>query len=131
MYIKKESDGTYKSFNFVPPSGASDDKNEVLFPFHDLQEPDYAATLAIEVKQQETIVKPAQLTGALTINLTINSQLTTGAKLYLKLEADATNRVVTLGTGFDADASDITVTASTVFCRTFVYDGTVFLPMYQ
>lgn len=131
MYIKKESNGTYKSFNFVPPSGATNDKNEVLFPFHELQTPDFAATLAVAVKQMITIVKPGTLTGAVTINLTIDGQLTRGAKLHLKLTADGTNRVVTLGTGFDAAAAAITVTASATFFRTFVFDGTAFMPENQ
>lgn len=131
MYIQKESDGTYRSFNFLPPSGASEEKNEVLFPFHEIQEPAYAATLAVEVKQMESFCKPAQLTGNVTVNLTIDDQLTPGAKLYLKLEADGTNRTVTLGTGFDDDASNITVTASTVVCKTFVFDGTSYLPVNQ
>lgn len=131
MYIKKESDGTFRSFNFVPPSGASSDKNEVLFPFHETQSPDFAATLAVVVKQMLTIVKPGTLTDAVTINLTPDSQLTPGAKLHLKLTADATARVVTLGTGFESTAADITVTASTTFFRSFVYDGTAFIPVHQ
>lgn len=131
MYIKKESDGTFRSFNFVPPSGASSEKNEVLFPFHESQAPDYAATLAVTVKQRDTFLKPATLTGAVTINLTIDGQLTPGAKLHMKLTADGTNRVVTLGTGFETAASDITVTASTTFYRTFVFDGTAFIPVHQ
>jgi hypothetical protein len=131
MWTDKASDGTFKSFGFVAPEGATEEKNEVLFPFSEKQTPAYAATIAATIKQMESFLQPAQLTGALTLNLTIDSQLTAGAKLYLKLEADGTNRVVTLGTGFDDDASNITVTASTVFCRTFVYDGTAFVPVNQ
>ena len=125
------SNGIVRSFNFVAPDGAIAEKNEVLFPFHEIQTPDYAATLAVTVKQRDCFLQPGTLTGAVTIDLTIDAQLTPGAKLYLKVTADGTNRVVTLGTGFDAAATDITVTASTCFCRTFVYDGTAFVPVNQ
>ncbi len=131
MWTDKDSNGVVRSFGFLAPAGASAEKNEVLFPFHDKQTPDFGATLAVTVKQRDTFLQPATLTGAVTINLTLDAQLTAGAKLYLKVTADGTNRVVTLGTGFDAAATDITVTASTCFCRTFVYDGNAFVPCNQ
>lgn len=126
-WIKKQADGTYEEFNFKAPEGKT--KEEVLFPLGDVQEPAYAATLAVDVEQMETFLQPAELTGALTINLAVNAQVTKGAKLHLKLDADGTNRTVTLGTGFDAAAADITVTANTVVFKSFVYDGTAFVPM--
>ncbi len=129
MYTNKNSAGQFQSFNFVAPDGVSSEKNEVLFPFHEKQTPDYAATLAVTVKQMDTFVQPEELTGAVTLNLTIDSQVTAGAKLHLKLDADGTNRTVTLGTGFDASAADITVTANTVVFKSFVYDGTAFVPV--
>jgi hypothetical protein len=129
MYTNKNSAGQFQSFNFVAPDGVSSEKNEVLFPFHEKQTPDYAATLAVTVKHMDTFVQPEELTGAVTLNLTIDSQVTAGAKLHLKLDADGTNRTVTLGTGFDASAADITVTANTVVFKSFVYDGTAFVPV--
>jgi hypothetical protein len=131
MWTDKDSNGVVRSFGFLAPAGATAEKNEVLFPFSEIQTPAYAATLPVTVKQMKTFLQPGTLTGAVTINLTLDAQLTRGAKLYLKVTADTTNRVVTLGTGFDAAATDITVTASTCFCRTFVYDGTVFVPCNQ
>jgi hypothetical protein len=131
MWTNKNSSGQFQSFGFLAPDGITTEKNEVLFPYHEKQEPAYAATLAVTVKQRDCFLQPATLTGAVTINLTIDAQLTPGAKLYLKVTADGTNRVVTLGTGFDAAATDITVTASTCFCRTFVYDGAAFVPCNQ
>lgn len=131
MYLDKDSNGVVRSFGFRAPSGATEEKNEVLFPWSDKQEPDYGAVLDVDVKQMETFLQPALLTGAVTIDLAIDAQVTPGAKLYLKLKADGTNRVVTLGDGFDADATNITVTASTCFCRTFVFDGTTFVPVNQ
>ena len=128
-WIKDKRDGAAKSFNFVPPDGAVDSLNEVLFPFHEKQEPAYAATLAVTIKQMDTFFQPATLTGASTVNLTIDEQVTPGAKLHVKLTADGTNRTVTLGTGFDAAAADVTVTASTTVFKTYVYDGTAFVPV--
>lgn len=128
MYIKDNRDGSSQSFNFVPPSGASAQKNEVLFPFSEKKTPAYAATLAVAVKQMDTFVQPEELTGAVTINLTIDAQVTPGAKLHLKLTADGTGRAVTLGTGF-AGLASITVKASTTACVSFVYDGTAFVPV--
>lgn len=129
MYIKDNRDGSSQSFNFVPPSGASAQKNEVLFPFSEKQNPDYAATLAVTVKQMDTFVQPAQLTGAVTINVTIDAQVTAGAKLHIKLAADGTQRVATIGTGFDAAAPDLTVGANATVFKSYVYDGTAFVPM--
>lgn len=126
---KNATDGTVRSFGFRAPAGASAEKNEVLFPFSEVQAPAYGAILAVTVKQMETFLQPGTLTGAVTINLTLDAQLTRGAKLYLKATADATNRVVTFGAGFTATA--ITVTANTTFNRTFVFDGTTFIPVNQ
>jgi hypothetical protein len=129
MYTNKNSAGQFQSFNFVAPDGVSSEKNEVLFPFSEKQTPDYAATIAATVKQMDTFIQPEELTGNVTLNLTIDGQVTAGAKLHLKLDADGTNRTVTLGTGFDASAADITVTANTVVFKSFVYDGTAFVPV--
>ena len=132
-YIRQNSDGSSNSFNFIPPAGAEDQLNEVLFPIGDKQSPDYAATLAVDVKQMETFLQPGALTGNVTINLTIDSQVTKGAKLHLKVKesANSADRTVTLGDGFDADATDITVVKATTVCKTFVYDGSAFVPCNQ
>ncbi len=130
-YIKKNSDGSSNSFGFVAPAGATDQLNEVLFPFSEKQEPAYAAAIAVTIKQMDTFLQPALLTGNATLNLTIDPQVTAGAKLHCKFEADATvgGQDITLGTGFDADASDITVAASSFSFKTFVYDGSAFVPV--
>ena len=129
-WMKDKRDGTtpVRSFNFVAPDGASEVKNEVLFPFTEKQAPAYAATLAVTIKQMETFLQPEQLTGAVTINLTVDAQVTKGAKLHIKLAADGTQRVATIGTGFDAAAPDLTVGASATVFKSYVYDGTAFVP---
>lgn len=129
MYIKKNSDGSSNSFNFVPPSGATEQVNEVLFPIAEVQEPDYAASVTVEIKQMETFVDPGELTGNLAMVLDIDPQVTAGAKLYVKLDADGTNRTFAPGDGFDAATPDVTVSANTVVFKTYVYDGTAFRPV--
>lgn len=129
-WVKKNTDGSFDSFNFVAPKGAVDQLNEVQFPFHEKLEPVFAAALAVAIKQRETFLQPGVLTGVQTINLTIDPQVTRGAKLYVKLTADATvgGQAVTIGTGFDAAAPDFTVAASATVFKTYIYDGTSFVP---
>lgn len=127
----KKTDRTEVSMNFVAPEGADNLTREVLFPLPEKQSPDYAATIAVTVKQMVTFVQPAELTGNVTINLTIDAQVTEGAILNLKLDADATNRTVTFGTGFDAGLASIVVAATKVAFVTFVFDGTAFVPAYS
>lgn len=129
-YIKKNSDGSSNSFGFVAPAGASAQLNEALFPIGEKKEPAYGATLAVDIKQMETFLQPAALTGNTTINLTIDAQVTKGAKLYLKVKetANTADRTVTIGDGFDADAADLTVVKATVVFKTYIYDGSAFVP---
>lgn len=129
-WIKKETDGTHKEFNFVAPQGATASE-EVLFPIGQLLAPDYAATLAVDIKQMETFLQPEELEGNATINLAIDDQVTLGAKLHLKLDADSSARTVTLGTGFSATPATIVVAATSVAYVSFVFDGTEFIPMYD
>ena len=133
MYTNKDANGNFQSFGFLAPDGISTEKNEALFPYHDKQTPAYGATLAVTVKQRDTFLQPEALTGDVTLNLTIDSQVTPGAKLYLKVKetANSANRTVTLGTGFDDDASNLTVVKATCVCKTFVYDGVAFVPENQ
>lgn len=126
--MKEKTDGSFKSFNFKAPDHVETAENEVLFPWHNTQEPSYATPLAVTITQQETILKPATLNGVLTINLTVDSQVTAGAKLHIKITADEADRVVTLGTGFDTAAANPTVPATGTMFASFVYDGTVFMP---
>lgn len=120
-----KTDSGLKAY-FAWPSGL-DANYEAAFPSVDTQTPAYAATIAVTVDQPETFITPAQLTGAATLNLTLASDLKAGAKIHLRLTADGSNRVVTLGTGFLAPA--ITVVASKTHTCSYVYNGTSFAPM--
>ena len=127
-YIKRSLTlGKSFSFNFNAPDGAVEVVNEVLFPFSEKKEPAYAATLAVDIKQMNTFLQPAALTGNLLINGTIDSQVTPGAMIHLKVSA-AAERTVTLGTGF-ANAANIVVGAGATVTKSYVFDGTAFMPM--
>jgi len=129
-WIKKESDGTHKEFNFVAPASA-DGSEEVLFPIGKVATPDYRSTIAVDVTQMETFLQPGALTGNLTINLTIDEQVTKGAKLHLKLAASGAALAITFGTGFAATPVSISVSSGKVAYMSFVFDGAAFLPMYE
>lgn len=128
-WIKKQSDDTEISHNFVAPGESKDLNREVLFPLAQVQAPAYAAAIAVTINQMSNFVQPVELTGNATINLTIADQVTAGARLNLKLDADASNRTVTLGTGFDAGLASIVVAASKIAFLSFEYDGTAFVPV--
>ena len=85
----------------------------------------YAASIALPtIDDMETYITVAQLTGPATMTISPHGELKTGAKVYLKLAADGTNRTVTFSTGFTAAA--ITVTADKTILATFFYNGTSF-----
>ncbi len=66
----------------------------------------------------------AQLTGAMTINAaTTIANLTQGDEVLFILEADATQRVVTFGTGF-VSSGTVTVTAAKGATVRGIFDGT-------
>jgi hypothetical protein len=92
----------------------------IKYPFGaaDQQAPAYAANIAATIKNQMTIIKPGTLTGALTLDLTIDSQVSVGARLLLVLTSDGTARTTTLGTGIDGPAivGVINKTMSQEFC---------------
>ena len=98
------------------------------FPFGpaDLQTPAYTATLAVTIQNYVTLLEPATLTGAVTINLTIDQGVKAGARIIYKALSDGTARATTFGTGFQMTAGMAGVISKTK-CIEFVYDGTSFL----
>lgn len=92
----------------------------------EIQVPAYAATLAITITNQITFIQPATLTGALTVNLTIDAKVQAGAEIHFKLTSDGTARTTTYGTGMTSLA--LAGVISKTLVQTFVYDGTTFLP---
>lgn len=82
----------------------------------------YAATSTIKTNAYETHVKYATLTGAITLTANVTTA-SLGDRMILYFVADGTNRVVTFSTGFAANKSTLTVTASTKFTVTLIFDG--------
>ncbi len=98
----------------------------INYPFGnvDAQTPAYAATITATINEAVTIITPATLTGALTLNLTISSEVKAGARILFVALSDGTARTTTFGTGFTSP------TLAGVISKTktieFVYDGTTF-----
>lgn len=90
----------------------------------DVQTPAYLATLPVSITNLMTIINPAVLTGAMTVNLTIDQGIKAGARIVFTALSDTTARTVTFGTGFKSP------TLAGVISKTksieFVYDGTTF-----
>lgn len=102
--------------------------SKVRFPFGeaDLKALAYAATQAVTIDNAMTILSFAILTGACTVNLTIDSEVPIGSTLQVVVPATATE-VLTFGTGFTA--TTITGVAGKTKTQGFVYDGTTFKPV--
>lgn len=100
--------------------------SKIKFPFGaaDTVAKAYAATVSATIDNMCTVLTVAQMTGAATLNLTLDTNLEVGAVLYVKTSADGTNRVITWGTGMTGNA--YTNTASKSVIHKFVYDGSTF-----
>jgi hypothetical protein len=101
---------------------------EISYPFGnaDVQTPAYAATIAVTITDRMTILEPAVMTGALTVNLTIDQGIKAGARIFGAFLSDGTARAVTFGTGFTAPV--LAGVISKTKALEFVYDGTSFKP---
>ena len=90
----------------------------------DLQEPAYSATLAVTVTSRKTILKPAILTGDMTINVTVDEEVPVGAELVHIQAATASADDVTYGTAIDGPV--LVGVAGKTKVTNFVYDGVSF-----
>jgi hypothetical protein len=117
------------SCSFKAPTGLSSNQ-VVLFPASEKQTLTPAATSAVTVKQFITILdySATAMTAAMTINLTIHSQVTRGALLQVVTKSDGTARTVTWGTGFTM-ATGLAGQASKTKVMNFIYNGTTFIPI--
>ncbi len=93
----------------------------------DVQAPAYAATIAVTIRNQNTQLNFAQLTGDATLNLTIDAEVTKGAIIQMLVPASTNGFDLTLGTGIDGP--DIVGVATKNKSQGFQYDGTSFKPM--
>lgn len=102
----------------------------ISYPFGpaDSQAPAYAATLAVTLTAQYTfLTTAAALSGAMTINLTLDQGIRAGARLFCKFLSDGTARDVTFGTGFSAPVLAGVISKTKTI--ELVYDGTSFKPV--
>ena len=105
----------------TPP--ASDNSGRALNYIYSA--PAYAATITVAPNAYTTVIRPAVLTGALTINATVTS-CKIGDRLQFLFLSDATGRVVTFGTNLKTSGT-LTLTASKYGAIEFVFDGTYFI----
>ncbi len=101
----------------------------VNYPFGAIDTKTIAAattTAAITIDSAETIITTETMTGNCTLNLTVSSQVSAGAKLYLIFKSNATE-TFTFGTAIEAPV--ITGVAGKTQTQGFVYNGTNFYPM--
>jgi len=101
---------------------------DISYPFGnaDVQTPTYAATLAVTITDRMTFLAPTVMSGALTVNLTINEGIKAGARLFGTFLSDGTARAVTFGTGFTAPVLAGVISKTKTI--EFVYDGTTYKP---
>jgi hypothetical protein len=106
-----------------PGGGNKDNTSRILT--NEYQTPAYAASIAIVAKYASTLVKPAALTGALSLTIGVGSSGQppfVGDKVDFIFTADSTDRVVTFSTGFTATGT-LRVSASGTTTAEFIFDG--------
>ena len=112
--------------NATPRFGtAASDDNTGRVLVNKVLEPAYAATLSIKPNASKTHLKPATLTGAMTINC-VETFCAKYDELVVILTSDTTSRTVTFGTNF-VTAGTIAPAISKQATITFIYDGANFV----
>jgi len=85
-----------------------------------------ASNDAVTITAQETIITTATMTANATLDLTVDSEVKAGAKVYLILKTNGTETFA-FGTGIEAPT--ITGVAGKTQTQGFVYNGTNFYPL--
>lgn len=100
---------------------------KVLWPMGAVshEKPAYAATIAVEVFNRNTIIEPAILSGNATLNLLIDAETPKGALLTVKVKATSNSNDVTFGSGIDA--ANLVGVAGKTKAQSFIYDGISFI----
>lgn len=86
--------------------------------------PDYAATIAVDIRNTKTFVNIA-LTGDATLNITPDAELEAGAEVILVVSATTNGFDLTLGNAIDG--ANIVGVAGKTNVQNFYYDGTKFI----
>ena len=87
--------------------------------------PAYAATLALTTEGYHHTYAVAELTGAMTINLTVTGS-NIGDEICFLFSEDDTGRTVTFGTGLEASAT-LVVASGKFASASFRFNGTAFI----
>jgi hypothetical protein len=124
------NDGTYNIQIKTMPFTASDTVNLPLAVDYQTAIA-YATPKAMTVTQFISIWKFAELSGVMTLNLTITTNLAKGAMIFAYFDSDATGRDVTGGTA--TCTSVVGGTSNKNKWAVWVYDGTIFnlVSVYQ
>lgn len=101
----------------------------INYPYGEISSSELTATgvQAITIDNSATIIDGTTViaTGNRTLNLTLDSELRIGAKLFVKSKTTATETTI-FGTGITAPT--ITGVAGKTNTQSFTFDGTAFLP---
>jgi hypothetical protein len=104
--------------------GVNTDKTSRVIT-NDFQDKAYAASIAVTTTADNTVVRVAELTGALTLTCgTTNPEI--GNTVTYLFSVDGTNRVVTFGTGHQPSAT-LALTADKYGSATFMFNGTTWI----
>lgn len=103
------------------------DIEKINWPFAPAEhvKPAYTAIIALTIKNQRTIIEPAILTGNMTLDLTIDSQVQKGAIIDLIVKTTGIENT-TLGAGIDGPV--VAGVAGKTWTQSFFYDGVSFKP---
>jgi hypothetical protein len=84
-------------------------------------------TTAVTITNSKTMnLTIPTLTGNATLDLTLSSELKSGAELFLQIKTTG-SETFTFGTGIEAPV--VTGSAGKTWSQGFVYNGTIFTPM--
>lgn len=85
----------------------------------------HAATVAATIDNAKTFITLPTMTGAVTLDLTVDADLEAGAELILRALSDGTARDITPGTGMTGPVVAGVISKTKV--TRYVYDGSKFV----
>ena len=120
---------TNAAYNWFAPEIEADanQKIEVAFPTTEAKAVEAAATVALSIVRQVTVVDFGTLAAAMTVTATVASHVAVGAILHVKAKSDTTARDITFSTGFTSPALAGVISKTKVM--SFVWNGTAFHPL--
>jgi hypothetical protein len=110
-----------------PGGGNNDNTSRILT--NEVQNRNYAASIAVTAREASTLITVGQLTGALSLTIGTGTATTapyTGDIVRFLFGADGTGRVVTFSTGFQS-AGTLTVAANKFGSASFTFNGSTWI----